>query len=126
MLEVRDQRRIPGLDEAAGREVLDPADVGAEEIRLETGVDLRESVRLVAHVGEPRLVLRMGLHVLREHGLASVVSVAGPVQHLEPSGLLREVRARGPGQSGSSGDQSRAAGDGRQLEQVFTAEPPLQ
>src|SRR5207247_9698742 len=57
VLEVRDQRRVPGLDEAAGREVLDPADVGAEEIRLETGVDLRESVRLVAHVREPRLVL---------------------------------------------------------------------
>ena len=72
-----------------------------------------------------RLVARVRLHVLREHRLAAVVPVSGPVQNLEPAGLLREVRTRGSSQSGSSGDQSGAAGDGCQLEQVFTAEPPL-
>jgi hypothetical protein len=58
--------------------------------------------------------------------LAAVVPVSGPVQNLEPSGLLREVRARGPSQAGSSADQSGAACDGCQLEQVFAAETPLQ
>ena len=87
VLEVRDQLRVPRLDEAALREVLGPADVRPEEIGLEARVELRERVRLVGHVRELRLVVRVCLHVLREHRLAAVVAVADPVEHLQPAAL---------------------------------------
>ena len=124
VLEVRDQRGVPRLDEAARREVLDPADVRAEEVGLEAGVDLRERVRLVGHVGELRLVARVLLHVLREHGLAAVVAVARPVEDLEAPALGGKVRARCARDAGASSDEPGSAGDRRQLQEFLAVEPP--
>src|SRR5213080_3640674 len=82
VLQVADEVRVPRLHQATRREVLRPADIRPEDVRLEAGVELRERVRLVRHVRELRLVARMALDVLREHRLAAVVAVTGPVEHL--------------------------------------------
>ena len=126
VLEVRDQLRVPGLDEAAGGEVLDPADVRPEQVRLQTGANLRQRVSLVRHVGELRLVLRMCLHVRGEHGLAAVVFVTGPVEHLQSTALFQQLRPRRVGDARPSGEEPRASYCRRNPEEVFTAETPLQ
>ena len=89
-------------------------------------MELRQRVRLVGHLRELRLVLRVLRHVLGEHRLTAVVPVSRPVEHLEAPALLGEVGARCFGQASATRDQAGAAGRGRQLEQVFTAEPPFQ
>ena len=66
---------------------------GRKRSGLSTRVDLRERVRLVRHVRELRLVRGVRLHVRREHRLAAVVAVAGPVEHLQAA-ASRPSRSR--------------------------------
>src|SRR5207249_4949116 len=106
VLEVRDELRVPGLDEPAGREVLRPADVRPEKVRLETRMELRQRVRLVGHVRELRLVLRMLLDIRGEHGLAAVVPVARPVEYLEAPALLRYLCTGRFGQARATSNQA--------------------
>ena len=64
------------------------------KIGLRASAYLRERVRLVGHVAELRLVLRMAFHVCRKHRLAAVVLVSGPVEHLEPTALRGQEGSR--------------------------------
>ena len=87
VLEVRDELRVPGLHEAALGEVPHPPDVRTEDVPADTRLELPERVGLVGHDGELRLVLRILLVVRGEHGLAAVVAVTRPVEHLQTSAL---------------------------------------
>ena len=89
-------------------------------------MNLRQRIRLVRHVGELRLVFRIFLHVLSEHGLSAVVPIPRPVEHLQAPTLLGELRTSRLGQAGATREQAGAARRGRQLEEVFTAQPPFQ
>ena len=122
MLEVRDQLGVPRLDETAGREVLDPADVGPEQVRLQAGMKLRQRVGLVPHDGELGLVVRVLLHVRGEHGLPAVVAVARPVENLQPSRLRAQRVERGLRCAEPRRQQAGAAGGG-DLEQPLPTQP---
>src|SRR5439155_14811973 len=52
--------------------------------------------------------------------------VPGPVENLQPAGLLREPGAGGVGHRGAARNESRSTGDPHQLEKVVAAKPPLQ
>ena len=125
VLEVRDQIRVPGLDEAARREVLDPADVGAEDVWLGPGVDFRERVGLVRHVAELRLVLRVRLHVCGEHGLATVVSISRPVEHLERAQLRAEPGERCLRCVEAGPEYRRSSGSNREPQELVAAQSLL-
>ena len=92
---------------------------GPEEVGLQARVELRERVRLVRHVRELRLVLRVLLHVVREHRLAAVVAVARPVEHLQPAASRPRHRAHRVRDARAAREQPGAAGDCRQLEEVL-------
>ena len=77
-LDPLDRRLLDDVRRPAGHP--GQAERGREEVRLEAGVDLRERIGLVRHVGELRLVRGVRLHVRREHRLSAVVAVAGPVE----------------------------------------------
>src|SRR4029079_5156720 len=85
----------------------------------------REFIRLVGHVREPRLVLGVLRDVAREHRLAAVVAVAGPVEHVESAGLGGEPHAGGAGERGATADEPCSAGRGRELEGLGPGEPAL-
>ena len=125
VLEVGDQLRIPRLDEATLREVPDVADIRAHDVRLEAGGHLGQRVRLAGHQGELRLLTRVLLHVLREHRLAAVVPVPGPVKHLQAPALRSQPLKRRPGGRGPAREEPCSTRDRRELEYVLAAEPPL-
>src|SRR5262249_48159887 len=103
---------------------LDPPDVRAEEIELLARLELRERVRLVRHEGDLRLVLRVALVVGGEHRLPTVVAVAGPVEHLQPSRLGSQPLEPGASLTGTGAEKRRAASNGRELQELFPGEPP--
>src|SRR4051812_41940744 len=70
----------------------------------------------------------MSLHVLREHGLAAVVSVPGPVHHLQPPGLRAQPVESGLRPRGVAAEKRRSSGGGSgrtNLQELFATEPPL-
>ena len=89
-------------------------------------MDLRERVGLVAHVGELRLVVRVGLHVRGEHGLPAVVAVARPVEDLQAARLRAQPVLRGPRRRQRASKQARPSGRSRDLQELLPAQPPLE
>ncbi len=89
-------------------------------------LELSERVRLVRHDRELGLVLRVLLVVLREHGLATVVAVARPVEHLETPALGSEQVERRACGRGPPREEARTDGSRSELEQGVSAQPRLQ